>query len=130
MNKVILIGNLGKDPEVRYLDSGDCVCNFSLATSEKWKDKNGEQQERTEWHRIVAWRKLGETCGRYLSKGRQVCIEGKIQTRKYVKDDRDVYATDIVAHNMEFIGSKNQADGDYKPQQEQKSATADDDLPF
>jgi single-strand DNA-binding protein len=87
INKAILIGNLGRDPEVRYTPDGSAVANFTIATSERWKDKNtGEMQERTEWHRIVAWRKLGEICGEYLSKGKQVYIEGRIQTRSWEKD--------------------------------------------
>ena len=84
INKAILVGNLGRDPEIRYTQSGVAVANFTVATSEKWKDKNsGEWQERTEWHRIVAWGRLGEICGEYLSKGRQVYIEGRIQTRDW-----------------------------------------------
>jgi len=84
INKVIIVGHLGKDPEVRYTPSGSAVANFSVATSETWKDKTtGEKKERTEWHRIVAWDKLGEICGEYLSKGRQVYVEGRLQTRSY-----------------------------------------------
>ncbi|MBW2585265.1 MAG: single-stranded DNA-binding protein, partial [Deltaproteobacteria bacterium] len=84
INKVILIGNLGGDPEVRYTPSGDAVANFNIATSEEWKDKDtGEKKVRTEWHRIVAWRRLGEICGEYLSKGRQVYVEGRIQTNAW-----------------------------------------------
>jgi single-strand DNA-binding protein len=108
INKAILVGNLGRDPEVRYTTSGMAVANFSIATSERWKDKNsGEMQERTEWHRIVAWGRLGEICGEYLSKGRQVYIEGRIQTRDW--EDRDGnkrYTTEIVASEMKMLGSK------------------------
>ena len=99
INKVILIGRLGRDPEVRYTPSGVAVANFNIATSEEWKDKDsGEKRERTEWHRIVAWRRLGEICGEYLSKGRQVYVEGRIQTRKWQdRDGNDRWSTEIVA---------------------------------
>jgi len=107
INKVILVGRLGKDPEVRYTPSGDAVANFNIATSETWKDKNtGEKQERTEWHRIVAWRKLGEICGEYLSKGRQVYVEGKLQTRSWEKDGVTRYSTEIVASDVQFLGDR------------------------
>lgn len=107
INKVILVGRLGKDPEVRYTPSGDAVANFNIATSETWKDKNtGEKQERTEWHRIVAWRKLGEICGEYLSKGRQVYVEGKLQTRSWEKDGVTRYSTEIVASDVQFLGER------------------------
>lgn len=105
INKVILVGNLGKDPELRYTPSGAAVANFTLATSERFKDKSGEWQEKTEWHNIVAWRQLAEICGKYLHKGKQVYIEGKIQTRSY--DDRDGnkrYTTEIVAEQMQMLG--------------------------
>ena len=116
INKAILIGNLGRDPEIRYTQSGLAVANFSIATSEKWKDKNsGEWQERTEWHRIVAFGKLGEICGEYLSKGRQVYIEGRIQTREWEdKDGNKRYTTEIVANEMKMLGPKNSG-GTYKP---------------
>jgi single-strand DNA-binding protein len=105
VNKVILVGNLGKDPELRYTPSGAAVATFSLATTERFKDKNGEQQEKTEWHNIVVWRQLAEICGKYLHKGKQVYIEGRIQTRSY--DDRDGnkrYITEIVADQMQMLG--------------------------
>jgi len=105
VNKVILVGNLGKDPELRYTASGVAVATFSLATSERYKDRNGDQQEKTEWHNIVAWRQLAEICGKYLQKGRQVYIEGRIQSRSY--DDRDGnkrYITEIVADQMQMLG--------------------------
>jgi single-strand DNA-binding protein len=102
LNKVMLIGNLGKDPELRYTTGGVAVATFSLATNESWKDQDGNQQERTEWHNIVAWRKLAEISGEYLKKGRKVYIEGRIQTRSY--DDRNTgakrYITEIVADNL------------------------------
>ena len=113
INKVILIGRLGSDPEVRYTPSGVAVANFSVATSEEWKDKDsGEKKERTEWHRIVAWRRLGEICGEYLSKGRQVYVEGRLQTRSW--DDRDgnkKYTTEIVASDIQFLGSRDSSSG-------------------
>jgi len=107
VNKVILVGNLGKDPELRYTPSGAAVASFSLATSERFKDRNGEMQEKTEWHNIVAWRQLAEICGKFLHKGKQVYIEGKIQTRSY--DDRDGnkrYITEIVADQMQMLGGR------------------------
>jgi len=107
VNKVILLGRLGKDPEVRYMPNGDAVCNFSLATSESWKDKSGEKQEKTEWHNIVIYRKLAEIAGEYLKKGSQVYVEGKLQTRKWqTKDGQDRYTTEIIAHEMQMLGSK------------------------
>jgi single-strand DNA-binding protein len=113
INKVILIGRLGSDPEVRYTPSGVAVANFSVATSEEWKDKDsGEKKERTEWHRIVAWRRLGEICGEYLSKGKQVYVEGRIQTRSW--EDRDgnkKYTTEIIANDIQFLGSRDMSDG-------------------
>ncbi len=113
INKVIIVGNLGADPEVRYTPSGSAVANFSVATSESWKDKNtGEKKERTEWHRIVVWGKLGELCGEYLSKGRQVYVEGRLQTRSY--DDKEGvkrYMTEIIATDVQFLGSKESGGG-------------------
>jgi len=111
INKVILIGNLGSDPELRHTQNGTAVANFSIATSEKFKDKNGDRQERTEWHRIVAWDKLGELCGEYLTKGRSVYVEGKIQTRKWQdRNGVDKYTTEIIAREIKFLGSKSQND--------------------
>jgi single-strand DNA-binding protein len=106
INKVILVGNLGKDPEVRHTPNGQAVANFSVATSESWTDKGGQKQERTEWHRVVAWGKLAELCGKYLSKGRQCYIEGKLQTRAW--DDKDGgkrYTTEIIASTVQFLSS-------------------------
>ncbi|MFA7537296.1 MAG: single-stranded DNA-binding protein, partial [Desulfuromonadales bacterium] len=105
VNKVILVGNLGKDPELRYTPSGAAVANFTLATSERFKDRDGQMQDKTEWHNIVVWRQLAEICGKYLHKGKQVYIEGKIQSRSY--DDRDGnkrYITEIVADQMRMLG--------------------------
>ncbi len=119
INKAILIGNLGSDPEVRYTQSGAAVANFTIATTEKWKGQDGQMQEQTEWHRIVAFARLGEICGEYLSKGSKVYIEGRIQTRKW--EDRDGntrYTTEIVARDMKMLDSKGASSGgtDYSQQ--------------
>ena len=107
VNKVILVGRIGKDPETRYMTNGDAVTNATLATSENWKDKSGEKQERTEWHNLVFYRRLAEIAGEYLRKGSQVYIEGKIQTRKWQdKEGRDRYTTEIVVNEMQMLGSK------------------------
>jgi single-strand DNA-binding protein len=104
VNKVILIGNLGKDPEVRYTPGGQAVANFNIATNENWTDKQGQKQERTEWHRIVVWGKTAELCGEYLSKGRQVYIEGRLQTREWQnKEGAKQYTTEIVANQVVFL---------------------------
>ena len=105
LNKVILMGNLGADPEMRYTASGTAVAKFSLATSRKFTGKDGQKQEKTEWHRIVAWGKLAEICGQYLSKGKQVMIEGRIEYGSYEKDGVKHYTTDIVAENMQMLGA-------------------------
>jgi len=105
INKAILIGNLGHDPELRYTQSGQPVCNFTLATTEKWRNKSGEQQESTEWHRIVAWGKTGELCAKYLSKGRTAYIEGRIQTHEWEnKDGQKQKTTEINATTVQFLG--------------------------
>ncbi|OAJ34888.1 single-stranded DNA-binding protein [Piscirickettsia salmonis] len=111
INKVIIVGNLGRDPEVRYTQSGDAIANITVATSESWKDRNtGQQQENTEWHRIVLFRRLGELAGEYLRKGSQVYIEGKLKTRKWQdQSGQDRYTTEIVADNMQFLGGRNEA---------------------
>jgi single-strand DNA-binding protein len=108
VNKVILVGNLGRDPEVRYAPNGQAVANVTLATSESWKDKNtGEKQERTEWHRVVFFGRLAEIAGEYLKKGAQVYVEGRLQTRKWQdKDGADRYTTEIVANEMQMLGSR------------------------
>ena len=107
VNKVILLGNLGRDPELRFLPNGDAVCNFSIATTDSWKDKAGEKQEKTEWHNIVMYRKLAEIAGEYLKKGRLVYLEGRLQTRKWqTKDGQDRYTTEIVADNMQMLGGR------------------------
>jgi single-strand DNA-binding protein len=107
LNKAMLIGNLGRDPEVRYTQDGKAVASFSIATTEKWKDKaTGENREKTEWHRIVAFQRLGEICGEYLSKGSQIYIEGRLQTRSWEKDGITKYTTEIIADKMQMLGSK------------------------
>jgi single-strand DNA-binding protein len=108
VNKVILIGNLGQDPEVRYMPNGGAVCNITVATSETWKDKNtGENQEKTEWHRVVMFRRLAEIAGEYLKKGSKVFIEGRLQTRKWQdQQGQDRYTTEIVADNMQMLDSR------------------------
>ena len=109
VNKVILVGNLGKDPEVRYAPNGGAVANVTIATSESWKDKNtGEKQEKTEWHRVVFFGRLGEIAGEYLKKGSQIYVEGRLQTRKWQdKEGKDRYTTEIVAGEMQMLGSRN-----------------------
>ncbi|MEL6615717.1 MAG: single-stranded DNA-binding protein [Bacteroidota bacterium] len=160
INKVILVGNLGSDPELRYTGSGTAVCNFSLATSESYKDRDGNQVENTEWHRIVAWARLAEICGEYLKKGRQVYIEGQLQTRQWEdKDGNTRYTTEIKAREMQMLGSRDDNGGggnyggggggyDQRPQRQSSGGggqrqsapasgggdnydfTPDDDLPF
>jgi single-strand DNA-binding protein len=107
LNKVMLIGRLGKDPEIRYSQQGTAVVNFPLATSEQWTDKtSGDRQEKTEWHRIVVFGKQAETCEKYLAKGKEIYIEGRLQTRNYEKDGQTHYITEIVVLNFQFLGSK------------------------
>jgi single-strand DNA-binding protein len=144
VNKVILVGNLGKDPEVRYMPNGNAVANITLATSESWKDKtSGEQQEKTEWHRIVMFRRLGEIAGEYLKKGSQVYIEGKLQTRKWQDNSgNDRYTTEIVASEMQMLGARGGGgsagfSSDSAPSQSAPAPAAsaaggefDDDIPF
>ena len=151
VNKVILIGNLGAHPETRYLPSGDAVTNIRIATSEKWKDKSGEQQEHTEWHRIAFFGKLAEIAGEYLKKGSPVYVEGRIRTRKWQDKEsgQDRYSTEVVADRMQLLGSRGGgaeamprepaaaagAGGGNKPQQAQQKKggafdTMDDDIPF
>jgi len=144
LNKVMLIGNLGKDPEIRYTTDGTPVAHFSLATSESWTDKSGVRQERTEWHNIVAWNKLADLCKRFLAKGRQVYIEGRIQSREW--DDRDGNkrrTTEIVANQMVLLGARSQGSeaGGVTQQASQRGTPemdsgfggpeiTDDDIPF
>lgn len=105
VNKVILMGSLGRDPEVRYMPNGEAVANMSIATTESWKDKSGTRQEKTEWHNIVLYRRLAEIAGEYLKKGRPVYIEGRLQTRKWEKDGVTRYSTEIVADQMQLLGT-------------------------
>jgi single-strand DNA-binding protein len=106
LNNVIQIGNLGRDPETRYLPNGDAVTSISVATTETWKDKSGEKQEKTEWHRVSLFRRLGEIAGEYLKTGSQVYIEGRIEYREYEKDGQKRYTTDIIASEMKMLGSR------------------------
>lgn len=114
VNKVILVGRLGKDPEIRYTASQQPVCNFTLATTERYTDRSGARQERTEWHTIVAWGKTAELCSQYLKKGREVYIEGRLQTRNYEAKDGSGkrYVTEIVAQSVQFLGGRQGAAGD------------------
>lgn len=149
VNKVILIGNLGKDPETRYAPSGDAICSITLATTDSWRDKNsGEKKEATEWHRVIFFGKLAEIAGQYLRKGSQAYIEGSLRTRKWQdKDGQDRYTTEIRADVMKMLGSKEgggsrQSGGDAPPQPRQPASAPpprpasggfsdfDDDIPF
>ncbi|PTQ82251.1 single-strand binding protein [Nitrosospira multiformis] len=149
VNKVILIGNLGKDPETRYMPNGDAVTNITVATTETWKDKNGEKQEKTEWHRVTFYRKLAEIAGEYLKKGRPVYVEGRLETRKWTdKSGVERYTTDIIANDMKMLGSKpggvsyeapDRDEGGFAPSTSSSKAPArsstgfddmDDDIPF
>lgn len=106
VNKVIIVGRLGADPEVRTVSSGQTVCRMSVATSENWTDREGQKQERTEWHRVVVWGRIAEVCGQHLSKGRQVYIEGRLQTRSWEDDQgQKKYTTEVVASTVKFLGS-------------------------
>src|SRR5437899_6090525 len=112
VNKAILVGNLGRDPEVRFTPSGRAVAKFSIATTERWNDQDGNRQERTEWHNIVVWGKQAETCGQYLSKGRQVYVEGSIRSRQYDdKDGNKRYITEIIARDVRFLGGGGRGGG-------------------
>ena len=146
LNKVMLIGNLGKDPEVRYTTSGQAVASFSVATSEKFKNRNGEMEERTEWHNVVLWGRQAEVAGEYLAKGRTVFIEGRLQTRKWQdKDGRDRYTTEVVGDRMQMLGGKgeggagrqgggrSQTEGNYSSSPasyDEPAFNPDDDIPF
>jgi single-strand DNA-binding protein len=144
INKVILVGNLGNDPDVRYTANGAAVSNISLATSESWKDReSGEQQEKTEWHRVVFFGKLAEIVAEYLKKGSQVYVEGRLQTRKWQdKEGNDRYTTEIVANEMQMLGSRAGSGGFERPARDESQPAAapkatqsaenfvDDDIPF
>jgi single-strand DNA-binding protein len=139
LNKVMLIGNLGRDPEVRYTASGTAVAGFSVATSEKFKNKNGEWEERTEWHNVTLWGRLAEIAGEYLAKGKTVYLEGRLQTRKWQdREGKDRYATEVVADKMQMLsgkgdGSSRQGAGRndmQEPSYEEPVFNPDDDIPF
>ena len=138
VNKAIIVGNLGKDPEVRFTPSGRAVAKFSVATTEKWTDQQGQKQEKTEWHNIVVWGKQAEICGQYLSKGRQVYIEGRITNRSYDdKDGNKRYITEIIAQNVRFLGGGGQgrsSESGFVPPPGEEDAgppgPSDDDIPF
>lgn len=126
VNKVILVGRLGNDPEIKGMPSGDNVVNLSLATSENWKDKDGEKQEKTEWHKVVAFGKLADICGKYLVKGKQIYIEGRLQTRQWEdKEGVTKYTTEIVANNMVMLGGKSDTQPTDQPSYDDKG-----DIPF
>jgi single-strand DNA-binding protein len=136
VNKVILVGNLGRDPEIRYMPNGDAVANVAIATSETWKDQQGNQQERTEWHNVVFYRKLAEIVGKYLAKGRSVYVEGSLRTRKWQdKNGQDRYTTEIIADEMQMLGGGDRQD---RPQQQAQrgndyappTTDYDDEIPF
>lgn len=142
VNKVIIVGNCGRDPETRYMPNGDAVTNIAVATTESWKDKStGEKKELTEWHRITFYRKLAEIAGQYLKKGSQVYIEGRLQTRKWTdKEGVERFTTEIIADTMQMLGSKqggNDHQNDERPAQRQPTSKQapnfsdmDDDIPF
>lgn len=152
VNLVILLGNLGADPEVRYSPSGEAMCTFNMATTEKWKDKNGDQKEATEWHRVVLFGRIAEVAGEYLKKGSAVYIEGKNQTREYEKDGTKRYVHEVVGRRMQLIGGRSSGDrqeggdarrqsgGDYRSARDgsrpqggtttKKGDDFDDDIPF
>ena len=139
VNKVILVGNLGKDPEVRFTNSGSAVARLSVATSEVWNDRDGNRQERTEWHNVVVWGKQGESCGQYLAKGRQVYVEGSIRSRSYDdKSGNKRYVTEVVAQRVQFLGggggTRLAQQAESPPADEAQSGGGqppiDDDVPF
>ena len=142
INKVILVGNLGQDPEVKYTAGGAAVTTLSVATSESWKDKDtGQDQEKTEWHRVVLWRRLAEIAGEYLKKGSKVYIEGQLQTRKWEQDGQTRYTTEVVGRDMQFLDSRGNTSSDNSSNYEDvnqdvgsqslpDSGITDDDIPF
>lgn len=136
INKVILVGHLGADPEMKYTGTGLGVCKFNLATTERWNGKDGQKQERTEWHRIIIWGKLGELCNEYLKKGRQAYVEGRLQTRSWDdKEGNKKYTTEIVANTVQFLGSPDQQrsasdTGSHTAFVEEPGEMKDEDIPF
>lgn len=146
VNKVIILGNLGRDPETRYTQSGDAVTNLAVATSERWKDKDGQPQERTEWHRITLFGRVAEIAGEYLKKGSSAYFEGKLQTRKYTdKEGVEKYSTEIIADRLQFVGGKSESESNTqspRPAKQERAESGqsgskrkpgddfDDDIPF
>lgn len=133
VNKAIILGHLGRDPEVRFTGGGQAVCNFSVATTESWKDKGGQKQERTDWHKVVVWGKLAELCGQYLKKGRQCYVEGRLQTREWTdKENRKQYTTEVVASNVVFLGGEKRSGGQEESGTDPAPAgpVEDNDIPF
>lgn len=141
VNKVILVGRLGVDPEIKYTATGTAVCRLSLATSESWTDKDGQKKDRTEWHRIIVWAKLAQICGEYLKKGRQIYVEGRLQTRSWEdKSGNKRYSTEIVANTVQFLGSGDKQgaspkddfvdDSAFMNDTETESSGASEDIPF
>lgn len=131
VNKVILVGNLGADPEIRYTAGGTAVCRLSIATSRRYTDKQGNRQEETAWHRVDAWGKLAEICGQYLSKGRQVYIEGRLKYGSYEKDGVKHYTTDIIAETMQMLGGPgNRVQESEPPFGPPEGGVPEDDIPF
>jgi len=133
INKVILVGNLGADPEMRYTAGGSAVCRLKVATSRRYTDKQGNRQEETAWHRVDAWGKLAEICGQYLSKGRQVYIEGRLKYGSYEKDGVKHYTTDIVAENMQMLGAGGGRGEEREPEppfEPPEGGPPEDDIPF
>lgn len=130
VNRVILVGNLGADPEVRFTQGGQSVANFRLAVSESWVDKQGERKERTEWVPVVAWGKQAEHCGEYLKKGRQCYVEGKLQTREWEKDGVKRYTTEVVASSVTFLGSGAGGGSRSRGPEQEPSQGGQDDIPF
>jgi single-strand DNA-binding protein len=125
VNKVILVGRLGKDPETRYMTNGEAVANVTLATSETWKDKSGEKQEKTEWHNLVFYRRLAEIAGEYLKKGSQIYVEGRIQSRKYqTKEGQDRYITEIIVNEMQMLGGKSTGGGSFEVVENKPAASS------
>lgn len=130
INKVILVGNVGQDPETRYMPNGNAVTNISIATSETWKDKNtGEQQERTEWHRVTFYQRLAEIVAEYVKKGTKLYVEGRLQTRSWEQDGVKKYATDIIANEMQMLDSRGSAGDSYSPSQSQSAPPPKNETP-
>ncbi|MDQ3233224.1 MAG: single-stranded DNA-binding protein [Pseudobdellovibrionaceae bacterium] len=136
VNKVIIVGNLGKDPELRYTQSGVAFCNMSVATTDQWTDQGGQRQEKTEWHRITAWKKQAENCAKYLRKGSSAYIEGRLQTRSWEESGQKRYSTDIVAEVVKFLGTPTTGRNDPQPMQSHSltefgnHSSSLDDVPF